>query len=162
MIYYLLLGGNEGDVDATMACAVERIAECGAVAAVSGVYESEAWGFESALPFHNQAVKVVSDINPFSMLSFLKHLEVTLGRKKKTAPDGAYSDRPIDIDILFAGSEIVNTEVLQIPHPRLPVRRFALVPLAEIAPALVHPLLHKNITELLKECPDSSIVTEIK
>ncbi len=158
MNYYLLLGGNQGNVDKTMVEAIRRIGEAGRVMATSSVVVSPPWGFEADTPFHNAVIRLQSSVGPFALLSFLKHLEVELGRKPKTDPN-VYESRPIDIDILFCDNEIVRTEVLQIPHPRLHLRRFTLVPLAEIAPELVHPVLHKSVTELLDECPDDSVVT---
>ncbi len=158
MNYYLLLGGNEGDVDATMARAVRHLAEAGRVTAVSRVVASPPWGFEADTPFHNAVVRLGSEVGPFALLSFVKHLEVVLGRKPKTRACG-YESRPIDIDILFCDSQTVNTDVLQIPHPRLHLRRFTLVPLAELAPGLVHPVMRKSVEQLLSECEDDSEVT---
>ncbi len=158
MNYYLLLGGNLGDVDATMSEALRRLDEGGHVVAVSRTVVSPPWGFESSSPFHNLVVRYVTDVGPFALLSYLKHLEVELGRKPKSNPN-VYENRPIDIDILFCGDEVVNTEVLQIPHPRLHLRRFTLMPLADIAPDFVHPTLRRTVTELLADCPDDSVVT---
>lgn len=159
MRYYLLLGGNEGDVDTTMATALRMLSEGdGEVVAVSRVFESEAWGYTSANAYHNVAAIVVTPVGPFAFLNFLKHVERRLGRTSKTQ-DGEYHDRPIDIDILLCDNETIRTEVLEIPHPRLAMRRFALAPLAEIAPDLWHPVLKKSISELLSECEDTGIVT---
>lgn len=157
MNYYLLLGGNMGDVDTSMSLALSRIAEAGRILAVSSVVESPPWGFSAPEPFHNAVVRLSSDVGPFALLSFIKHLEVELGRKLKRA-EGEYESRPIDIDILFCDSQVVNTEVLQIPHPRLHLRRFTLVPLAEVAPGLVHPVSGKTVAEMLADCDDESDV----
>ncbi len=160
MVYYVLLGGNEGDVDEKMAVALEMMNEGdGHVVCVSSIYESPAWGYDSALPYHNAAAKVVTPVGPFAFLSFLKHAERRLGRLTKTEPGGEYHDRPIDLDILLCDDNVVNTETLAIPHPKLPKRRFALTPLAEIASEVYHPLLKKTILEMLIECEDASPVT---
>ncbi len=158
MNYYLLLGGNLGDVDATMREALRRLGEGGHVVSVSRTVVSPPWGFESQSPFHNLVVHFVTEVGPFALLSYLKHLEVELGRKPKSNPD-VYENRPIDIDILFCGNEVVNTEVLQIPHLRLHLRRFTLMPLADLAPDFVHPTLRRTISDLLADCPDDSVVT---
>ncbi len=160
MNYYLLLGGNLGGVDATMSEALRRLDEGGHVVSVSRTVVSPPWGFESSLPFHNLVAHYVTEVGPFALLSYIKHLEVELGRKPKSNPD-VYENRPIDIDILFCGNEVVNTEVLQIPHPRLHLRRFTLMPLVDIAPDLVHPTLRRTVAELLADCPDDSVVTFI-
>lgn len=161
MIYYLLLGGNEGDVDSRMSQALTMLSEGdGHITATSSIYQSPAWGYDSALPYHNLAVKLITPVSPFPLLSFTKHVERLLGRSSKSS-NGIYHDRPIDIDILLVDNTILNTETLTIPHPRLHLRRFALLPLAQIAPDAIHPLLHKTISQLLNNCPDTSPVTLI-
>lgn len=159
MAYYILLGGNEGDVDQTMARALARMGEVGRVTAVSDIVESEAWGYSSALPFHNVAARLESAIEPLRLLTFLKGLEREMGRREKTK--AGYEDRPIDLDILLWGDNVVETETLMIPHPRMHLRRFALAPLAQIAPDAEHPILRKSIARLLQECEDTGYVKRI-
>ncbi len=77
------------------------------------------------------------------------------------APSKTYASRPIDIDILFFGTLVLDTPLLTVPHPRLPQRRFALLPLCDIAPALVHPVLHQTVADLLAACPDASEVVPV-
>lgn len=157
MLYYILLGGNLGDVDGAMRQAVRRLERVGHVTAISKVVASPAWGYESASEFHNAVLALESELSPTEVLKFAKDLEAEFGRKPKTPAEG-YADRPLDIDILFAADEVIDSEALTVPHPRLHLRRFTLVPLAELAPALVHPVLGKNVAELLSECPDQGDV----
>ncbi len=160
MAYYILLGGNEGDVDQTMARALARLSEAGRVTAVSDIVESEAWGYTSALPFHNAVARLESDMGAQALLTFLKDLERELGRRGKTKT--GYEDRPIDLDILLWGQNVVETDTLTIPHPRMHLRRFTLAPLAQIAPDEVHPTLRKTISQLLLECEDTGSVRCIR
>lgn len=159
MAYYILLGGNEGDVDRTMASALTRLGEVGRVTAVSDTVESEAWGYASALPFHNVAARLESAMEPLPLLAFLKSLERELGRHDKTK--AGYEDRPIDLDILLWDDNVMETEALTIPHPRMHLRRFALAPLAQIAPDVTHPTLRKSISRLLQECEDTGCIKRI-
>lgn len=156
MAYYILLGGNEGDVDRTLARALARLSEAGRVTAVSDIVESEAWGYTSALPFHNAVARMESGLEASALLTFLKDLERELGRRGKAK--AGYEDRPIDLDILLWDGNVVDTDTLIIPHPRMHLRRFTLAPLAQIAPDIVHPTLRKTISQLLLECEDTGSV----
>lgn len=159
MRYHLLLGGNEGDVDQNMAAAIDLIREGGGVVVgVSRVYVSEPWGYESDNLFHNVAAIVDISLGPREFLASLKEIERMLGRKRKTA-EHVYQDRPIDIDILLCEDMVISTDDLEIPHPRMAERRFALAPLAEISPDVRHPLLKKSIKEMLDECEDCGVVS---
>ena len=106
--------------------------------------------------FFNQVAQVKTSLSAEKLLSLLLQLEKDLGRERRDT--GGYASRTIDIDILFFNDEIIKKEGLQVPHPRLPLRRFALRPLCEIAPDLMHPVLKKTVRELLRECPDTSEV----
>ena len=112
---------------------------------VSGVYETDPWGFEDQPAFLNQAVEIETDLLPQELLAILKGIEETLGRVFTFR----YGPRLIDIDILFYGSEIISLPDLQIPHPNLQERAFVLVPLAELIPEFIHPLFLSSIKQLM-------------
>lgn len=151
----LLLGGNEGDLKRTLQTAQRLINDrVGAVMRCSHRYQSEAWGFHSSQLFTNQALEISTDLNPIEVLDAIQQIEVELGRNRaaeqieKAATGARYSSRPIDIDILFYGSEIINEERLQVPHPLLPEREFALQPLAEIMRTFRHPQTGLTVGEM--------------
>lgn len=148
---YLLLGTNLGNRTTLLDLAVHSLAEeAGEVAALSSIYESAAWGNEDQPDFLNQVVKLTTPLTPLQLLKIIHEIEQKLGRErlKKWEP------RLIDIDILLYAGRIVDHPQLQIPHPHLPDRRFALMPLQEIAPMEIHPALQQTITELLESTPD--------
>lgn len=146
----LLTGSNLGNRAAYLQQAFEHINKtCGKVILFSGIYESEAWGFE-APPFYNQALVVETTLSPKEFLSCTQSIEIELGRERKH-PLLSYSSRTIDIDILFFDNLIINTNNLIVPHPKMALRRFVLEPLAEILPYFQHPVLKKTVNELLLE-----------
>jgi 2-amino-4-hydroxy-6-hydroxymethyldihydropteridine diphosphokinase len=157
----LSLGSNMGDRAAILRKAVVMIGErAGEVTAVSGIYETEPWGFSADTTFYNMAAAVNTRLEPLEFLGVILSIESTLGRVRNPEAD-SYTSRPIDIDILFFGDRIVDTSGLIIPHPRLHERRFVLVPLNEIAPEKIHPLSGKKVLKLLEECGDLSNVQRI-
>ncbi|RTQ45404.1 2-amino-4-hydroxy-6-hydroxymethyldihydropteridine diphosphokinase [Hymenobacter gummosus] len=148
---YLLLGSNLGDRVVTLHRALLALAEkAGRIVAVSGVYETAAWGKEDQDSFLNQALQLSTDLAPEQLLDACQQVETALGRERLEP----WGPRTLDVDILLYDDQIINTERLHVPHPRLPERRFALVPLADIAPALLHPQLRRPVAELLADCPD--------
>jgi len=153
---YLLLGSNiEPRIDYLkegLALIGEKI---GRVMQVSSVYESEPWGFQSETPFLNTVVLVESGLTAEDMLSQILDIEKSMGRIRKGT---GYASREIDIDILYFNEDVISDPHLQVPHPRLQERRFTLVPLADIAPEFIHPLLKKTSEELLKQLNDPSEV----
>lgn len=154
---YLSLGSNLGDRKGHLAYAVHEIERtCGKVIACSSFYTTSPWGFKSDHEFINSVVAIATELEPDALLDNVKAIEVAAGRKQKIS-DG-YEDRPLDIDILLYDDRVIATERLTVPHPQLPYRLFVLVPLAQIAPSLLHPVLHKTIAHLLHECPDHSRV----
>ena len=145
---YLGLGTNLGDkrknLDDALLVIKERI---GTVVSLSSFYETAPWGFESQNSFLNAALCVQTSMEALQILQVTQEIEKELGRMKKSS-GGCYSDRMIDIDILLYGNVVLNTSQLVIPHPLMEKRAFVMQPLAEIAPHVVHPLLHKTMQEL--------------
>lgn len=155
---YLLLGTNLPDKQKNLESAIDEILKLPAqIEARTGIYESPPWGFEHPESFYNQLIRVSSKLEPHQLLQEIKHIEYKAGRVRKPA-GREYEARLIDIDILYFGDRIIQTPELTIPHPRLHQRRFALVPLCDLAPSLVHPVLQKTQTELLEECTDDAEV----
>ena len=152
---YLLLGSNIGDREANLKRACELIRdEVSTDITQSHLYETAAWGKTDQAAFLNQAIMIQTDTEPLVLLTLLKNIEKKVGR----VDTEKWGPRVIDIDILFYVSEVIQAPELQVPHPYLPVRRFALLPMSEIAGDLMHPVLKKTIEELLKLCPDTSEV----
>lgn len=150
-IAYLLLGSNLGDRAAILQEAVQHLsATAGPVVAASGHYETAAWGLEDQPPFLNQALSIQTSLAPAELLRMCLATEQQAGRVREVR----WGARTLDVDILLYDEQIVATPELQIPHPRLPERRFALAPLAEIAASVLHPTLAQTIATLLATCPD--------
>lgn len=155
---YVLFGSNMGDKENIFAEACLLINNrCGAITAVSSSYESEPWGFEASEWFLNRLIVVDTDLNPESMLRELLAIEAELGRVRHPENEG-YTSRTADLDILFYGQRVIVTPTLTVPHPRLHLRRFALMPLCEVVPELMHPVFQVTQRELLHRCTDQSIV----
>lgn len=151
---YISLSSNLGDRVGFIEKATEALRGAGTVYRVSSFYKTEPWGIKKQPWFMNVCLEMETALTPEALLQTCLDIEKKLGRvrQKKWGP------RIIDIDILFYDSQIVDSDTLYIPHPEISKRRFVLAPLAEIAPDFHHPILKKSIKELLKECPDPSIV----
>ena len=152
---YLLLGSNEGQPMENLTTSRLLIGiRCGSIIRQSSIYETEAWGIKHQKSFLNQAILVSTDLSPAALLETIKQIENDLGRIETVR----WGPRIIDIDILFYGNETIDEPDLNIPHPFIQDRRFTLVPMAEIAPDLMHPILEKTMVELLTICKDTSEV----
>ncbi len=155
---YLSLGSNLGDRIGHLRVAVESLKACGRLLVSSIVIESAAWGYSDPNPYLNMCCRLDTKLPPETLREKLVSIEQDAGRSRAEITEG-YAARTLDIDILLYGDEIIQTSTLEIPHPRMVLRRFVLHPLAELAPDLVHPILKKTIRVLLKETTDQSIIT---
>ena len=164
---YLGLGSNQGHRLELLLRAMQLIEErIGPVQERSALYETPPWGFKSVHPFLNAVVGVRTDLMPDQILFQTQRIECELGRTTKSV-DGRYSDRPIDIDLLFFDSLVLEADYLlpgasapshlSLPHPLLHLRAFVLCPLADVAPHFVHPILGRTVSELLQSLPESEV-----
>jgi len=159
-IVFLCIGTNLGNRGKNLFDAVARIEEyIGAVIESSSVYETEPWGFESGDAFLNMVVKVKTKLKPCGLLERILMIESLFGRVRG---DKKYSSRLIDIDILLFDDQIIDEESLEIPHPLMHERKFVLVPMCEVAPEIVHPVLKIPLASLLKSCKDKGKVKKYK
>ena len=159
-ITYLSLGTNQGNKLENIQSAINLIAnQVGAVQKIAAIYETPSLGFDSA-NFYNTCIKVSTYLPPETLIKKLLFIEKELGRIRSTSE--GYSDRIIDIDILLFDDEIIFSKNLIVPHPRMLERKFALVPLVEIARNTIHPIEKKHLYICLENCIDDSIITPIK
>lgn len=156
-IAYVGLGSNLGDRAGNLLMAVRGLMEASFfVNKLSGIYETEPVGIETDERFLNMVAEIhVKNVTPTQMMARLLRIEYLLGRTDKALN----KPRTADLDILFFGDTQMDSEFLTLPHPRLHLRRFVLKPLSKIAPNFVHPILQKEIADLLAECEDTSEVT---
>ena len=154
-IAYLLIGSNLGERHNFIAQASGFIQQrCGKIVGQSALYETAPWGLITQPAFLNQAIAVETGLEPQQLMQVLLSIENDMGRTRTVQ----YGPRTIDLDILLINQLVLDTPLLKLPHPALPERRFALIPLAEIAPSLMHPIFNKTIIELLTLCQDQSDV----
>lgn len=156
MLSYLIIGSNQGERENHFNKAkleIEKVS--GKIIKESSLYETDAWGFSSTSKFLNQVIALETLLKPQELLDSLLNIETLLGRTRESV---AYSDRVIDIDILFYENEIVAEQHLKIPHYHIEERRFVLMPMTEIAGDFVHPITNKTMHQLLEICSDNSSV----
>jgi 2-amino-4-hydroxy-6-hydroxymethyldihydropteridine diphosphokinase len=158
MRYFLSLGSNLGDREKNLNKAAELLRKEGIrIISMSSMYETEPVEMTAASWFYNQVLEVETHFSPERLLFLLKSIEEHMGR----VPKECLSSRSIDIDVLLAEDKTVNTESLQIPHPRMAERNFVLLPLAEIAPDVKHPVFKVNVKDLLEKSNDRSRVIKL-
>ena len=147
-VVYLGLGSNIGDKVANCLLALQEISASNhnRIQAVSSLYKTEPIGYVNQDWFINCVAEVLTDLPPHPFHAFVQGIEKQMGRKRTVT----MGPRIIDLDILFYGAEVIEDADLAIPHPRLHERGFVLVPLAELAPDLLHPVLKKTVSDLLK------------
>lgn len=156
---YLGLGSNLGDRQRNLEMAVDLLQDHSInVDQASPVYITAPWGFKSENNFLNLVVRVTTGADPTGLLEIARKMEKKMGRHSGGKD---YSDRIIDIDILFYGNRIISTRPLIIPHPLLHKRIFVLKPMSDIAPGFIHPVFNKSIAQLLAECTDESLIHRI-
>ena len=157
---FLGLGANKGDRLKFLTDAVNELEKNPDIKVIksSSIYETEPWGNKTLSKFLNSVIEIETELKSLELLQELKQVEKEVGR----SGNEKWTDREIDIDILFYGSNIVHNPALDIPHSEVQNRRFVLVPLKEIAPEFIHPVLNKSIMELLEITGDDSGVNEYK
>lgn len=149
---YFSIGSNKGNRSQLINEAIDKIdISIGRVELKSSIYETQSWGFKSN-NFYNVCLLIESSLSVELIFNKILKIEKDMGRLKS---GNKYSDRCIDIDILFVEEIIVNNKNLIIPHPRLHLRKFVLTPMLDIAPDLIHPILNKSIKQLELECDDN-------
>ncbi|MCB4806749.1 2-amino-4-hydroxy-6-hydroxymethyldihydropteridine diphosphokinase [Tamlana sp. 62-3] len=154
--YYIALGSNKGDKFKNLQAAVKAIYhKIGNVKLISKIYKSEALGFKSD-DFFNCCLILESQLKPAKVLRTLLAIETDLGRTRTKT--NVYEARTIDLDIVFAEDQIVDTKLLKLPHPEMHKRKFVLQPLADIAPKINHPILNAAVEDLLSTCQDNSVL----
>ncbi len=125
---------------------------------MSGMYESPSWGYQSDQPYINCCLALYSRNEPLELMEIALDIEKEMGRSRGGS---AYSDRVIDIDLLLVDDMVMDHPRLILPHPRMCLRRFVLVPLTEIVPEMQHPVSGLTISQLLKQCPDQLPLTPV-
>lgn len=159
-IAHLSLGTNLGNKLENLNDAIKKISTLGKILKISSVYQTPPWGFKSD-DFFNIALTLETSLTANELIGSLLTFESELGRTRNVGDIG-YQARPLDIDIIFFNDEIINTENLTIPHPRMQDRNFVLIPLIEIVSNYHHPILNKTLETLFDECDDKSEITRTK
>jgi len=157
---YLSLGSNIGEKLQIIQAAIELISDkIGHVKKVSSIYKSKSWGF-TGNDFYNLCLEVSTNLNPEKLIDVILQIEIALGRERKESSN--YENRSIDIDVLLFDNEIIFYDHLKVPHQKMLERKFVLVPLTEIAPNVIHPIVKKTILICLQNCDDSNEIEKIE
>ena len=158
--YHIALGSNKDDKFKNLQLAVDAIyKDIGNITLISKVYKSPAFGFKSD-DFFNCCLVLESYLEAQKVLETLLEIENSLGRTR--TKNNTYEARTIDLDIVFAEDNIINTKRLQVPHPEMSKRKFVLLPLNDVAAKIKHPKFNKEVSMLLEECKDDSVLEPIK
>jgi deoxyguanosine kinase len=158
--YHIALGSNKDDKFKNLQLAVDAIyKDIGNITLISKVYKSPAFGFKSD-DFFNCCLVLESYLEAQKVLETLLEIENSLGRTR--TKNNTYEARTIDLDIVFAEGNIINTKRLQVPHPEMSKRKFVLLPLNDVASKIKHPKFNKEVSMLLEECKDDSVLEPIK
>ena len=157
---YLGLGSNKGERISYIEKAIEEISRLPAtnIFVRSGIYETEPWGNIEQEDYLNSVIGIQTELKAEDLLKELKSIEKLIGRKENKK----WSEREIDIDLLFYGSEVIDKDHMKVPHGQIENRRFVLVPLNEIAPWFIHPVFKKSISMLLEDTTDKLKVHKYK
>ncbi len=151
---YIGLGSNLGDRIRNLQGALDRFGSIGVIKSVSSAYETKPWGVEGYQPrYLNQVAEVETTLDPLEVVTELLSIEFAMGREREEKN----ASRTLDLDLLIHGDTILEASGVTVPHPRMHERAFVLVPLAEIAPSLVHPVLGKTVAELVTDSDRSGI-----
>jgi 2-amino-4-hydroxy-6-hydroxymethyldihydropteridine diphosphokinase len=149
----LALGTNLGEREKNLEFARAALAPEVKIVEESPIYETPPWGYTEQPKFLNQVVKAETNLSPEALLSYLKEIESQLGRRQTIR----YGPRVIDLDILFYDDVVLSQSGLTIPHPHLHKRAFVLVPLADLAPDMQHPILNQSVSEILEEVDQEGV-----
>ncbi len=152
------IGSNLGDRRENIANALNRLTIAGEIKIVSSIYETPPWGYESKNGFLNICLELHTEKSAEALFFDIEQIESDLGRERHGS---GYADRVIDIDVIYFGNEILTGSALRVPHPQLIYRKFVLVPLREIAPNRLHPMLKKTSDELANLCLDSAKIIRV-
>ncbi len=159
---YLLTGSNRGNRLGLLLSAVQELEiHFGPLQHCSEIYETAPWGFEDPLSFFNQVLVFKTHLPPLQILQTCLAIEKKMGRTRSAKPQTPYEGRLIDIDLLLYGDEVLEEPELTLPHPRMTQRRFTMIPLAQVAPETLHPVLKSSMKTLLQNCPDHSAVNRL-
>jgi 2-amino-4-hydroxy-6-hydroxymethyldihydropteridine diphosphokinase len=154
---YLLLGSNLGDRVVNLTDCLEKISLFAKIIKQSSIYETAAWGNTEQPNYLNLAIQIESRLSAKDLLQLCLEAERKIGRIR----NGKWEARIIDVDIIYYGNEIIHTNDLIVPHPRIAERRFVLEPLCELSKDFIHPIAKKTNQQLLNECTDPLLVTKL-